>query len=434
MKTDSPNIVIVGGGAGGLELATALGRKLGKKKQANIILVDKNLTHLWKPLLHEVAAGTIDSSEDELNYMVHAHKNYFRYQLGEMFGLNRKAQTIELKIHGSKKTDTLIEKIHYDILIIAVGSVSNNYSIPGCDEFCYYLDTRKEADFFQREFIRELMRIQYFSAEEKIRELDTAIVGGGATGVELAAELRYSLETAARYGLEKFEKQKQIKFTIIEAADRILSALPKRISDATKKELDKLNIETITGERVIKITEEGIYTANDHFIPAKIKIWAAGIKAPNFLTNLDGLEINRNNQLKVKQTLQTTVDDKIFALGDCSACLKDDGKTYIPARAQAAHQQANLLSKSIPNILKNKSLLTYHYKDYGSLISLSRHDAVGQLMGRATQVMIEGKLARLVYLSLYKMHQVKLFGWWRVLLISFAKALTRGLKPKLKLH
>lgn len=434
MKTDRPKIVIVGGGAGGLELATTLGHRLGKKKKADIILVDKNLTHLWKPLLHEVAAGTIDSNEDEINYMIHAHKHYFRYQLGEMFGLDRKKQNIEIKISGDKNSDTLFEKIHYDILVIAVGSVSNNYAIPGTDKFCFYLDTRQEADFFQREFIRELMRIQYFSSEDKMNELDTAIVGGGATGVELAAELRYSLGAAARYGLEKFSKQKKIKFTIIEASDRILSALPKRISDVTKKELDKLDIDTVTGEKVIKITDEGIHTASNHFIPARIKVWAAGIKAPQFLANLDGLETNRINQLKVKKTLQTTVDDKIFAMGDCSACLREDGKSYVPARAQAAHQQASLLARSIKKILINKSPQNYHYKDYGSLISLSRHDTVGQLMGRVGRVMIEGKLARLVYLSLYKMHQVKLFGWWRVILMTIARGLTRGIKPKLKLH
>lgn len=420
-----PEIIIVGGGAGGIELATMLGHSLGKSRKANITLVDRSLTHVWKPLLHEVAAGTLDTNENEVNYITHAHMHYFQFQAGKLIALNRGKQTISIKFQPNHLEESSTEQtLHYDILVIAIGSISNNYDIPGTNDYCYYLDSCEEAKNFQQYFLNQIIGK---------RKLDTVIVGGGATGVELSAELHYALKQAAEYGL-KHLGEGHAKITIIEAADRILSALPKRITDLTMKELKRRHIDVITDERVTKVTEDGVYTATGKFIPAALKIWAAGIRGPKILTQLDGLETNANRQLLVKPTLQTTLDDKIFAFGDCAACPMADGK-FVPARAQAAHQQASLLAKSINHILKGKAPLSYTYRDYGSLISLSRKGTIGNLMGRTLKnVLIEGLLARLFYISLYKLHQNKLHGWWRVFIISFAKLLTHRVKPKLKLH
>ncbi len=149
-------------------------------------------------------------------------------------------------------------------------------------------------------------------------------------------------------------------------------------------------------------------------IAADLKIWAAGIKAPEFLTKLNGLESNRINQLIVKPTLQVNGDNNIYALGDCASCTLTDkkGETItIPPRAQAAHQQAALLTKSLVGIIDGQDPLEFNYKDYGSLISLSRFSAVGNLMGALTgSMMVEGTLAKLFYISLYRMHQMTLFG------------------------
>ncbi len=250
----------------------------------------------------------------------------------------------------------------------------------------------------------------------------------------MSAELHYAIQQAAEYGLKHLDGEDEIKITIIEAADRILPALPERISNLTMLELKRRHIEVATGERVTKVTEEGVYTASGKFIPAALKIWAAGIRGPKILAELDGLETNASRQLLVKPTLQTTLDDKIFVFGDSAACPMPNGK-MVPARAQAAHQQASLLVKSIINVMAGKAPLEYKYRDYGSLISLSRKGTIGNLMGKMLKnVLIEGFLARLFYISLYKMHQNKLHGWWRVLIINFAKLVTHRVKPKLKLH
>ena len=432
---EKPNIVIVGGGAGGLELATALGHKLGKPNKATITLIDKNLTHIWKPLLHQAAVGALDSSEDELNYITHAHCHYYKFQWGELSGLDRKQKLIELllpRIHNNVERKNIY--LPYDILIIAVGSVSNSYGITGVKEYCYYLDDHKQAEQFRHDFINKLILRQHNVDEGQTTTLNVTIIGGGATGVELAAELHYLINKAIYYGLGKADTLKQNQITIIEGADRILSALPERISTATLEELKKLDIKIITNERVKEVTKSEVITAGGLRIPTTVTVWAAGIKAPDFLKGLDDLETNRLNQLIVKHTLQTTRDTDIFAFGDCAACLQRNGKTLVPARAQAAHQQAATLAKSIGNILKGRAPIQYHYRDYGSLISISRYQAIGQLMGRIARVMIEGKIAQLVYLSLYKMHQIKCHGWWRVTLFSLSRLLIRRVKPKLKLH
>lgn len=430
-------IVIIGGGAGGLELATQLGHSLGKKNQANIILVDISPTHIWKPLLHEVAAGVLDANRDELSYLAHARNNYYQFEWGRFTNLNRAERYIFLdSVYDENKNEIIPKrKIDYDVLIIAVGSVTADFNVPGVEKYCLFLDSRIEADRFQQQLLANLFRTHYFQIEpEDKKPLSIAIVGGGATGVELAAELRHTLKQASIYGLSNFDFKKDIEITIIEAADRILSALPKRISTATQKILDKLGIRTLTAERVVEVSADGLKTASGKFIPAMLKVWAAGIKAPAFLKELDGLAVNRLGQLEVKSTLQTTWDEHIFVLGDCASCMDQNTGKPLPPRAQVAHQQASFLVKAIKKYLVGKKLPNFVYHDYGSLVSLSKYDAVGNLMGRLTSVMIEGKIARFVYVSLYKMHQLKLYGFWRATLLGIANILTGRVKPKLKLH
>jgi NADH dehydrogenase len=422
-------IVIVGGGAGGLELATQLGHSLGKRHRAQIILVDSGLTHLWKPLWHEVAAGTLMTNENEVNYIVHAYHHHFEFQHGSLLKLDRKEKQIVLARIENQGQLILPERtIAYDTLILAIGSISHDFGVPGANKYCYNLDSYQDCQHFQQQFLHQLMRLQ----EQQQDELSIAVIGGGATGVELAAELQFACEQGLQY--KHKTNPTNISISIIEAAPRLLAGLPEKISLATQQELTRRNIQVLVGEQVNEITAEAIQTKSNKKISALLKVWAAGIKASPLLTTLD-LETNQRNQLLVKQTLQTTLDENIFAFGDCAACPQLNSDKLVPPRAQAAHQQANLLAKSIARRLRGKSLLVYHYKDYGSLITLSRHNTFGSLMGKVLgNVMLEGKLARLAYLSLYRKHQAVLFGWWKVALLSLAQFLTKPLRPRLKLH
>lgn len=436
-KVDLPRIVIVGGGAGGIELATKLGDRLGKRRRAEVILVDYSMTHLWKPLLHEVAAGTLDSHEDELSYLAQARAHGFRFRLGRMVGLDRARRLVELAPILNHDGDMIVpgSMVPYDLLVIAVGSVSNDFGIPGVKEYCAFLDNRDQADRFQQKLMRSYLQAN--SQREPLREgqLTVAIVGGGATGVELAAELYNTARQLAAYGFDRIEPERDAKLVLIEAGERILGSLPERLSKAAEQRLRELSVTIHTNEFVTSVTEAGIHTKSGLFVPAELKVWTAGIKAPDFLRNLDGLETNRLNQLVVHQNLQTTRDPRIYAFGDCAHCPQPGTDQPVPPRAQAAHQQAALLAKSLPRVLDGKAPLDYVYRDYGSLISLSRYTTVGNLMGNLTgDVMIEGRIARLIYNWLYKSHRIAVRGLVPVMLETVADWIARPAKPRLKLH
>ncbi|MFG0381356.1 NAD(P)/FAD-dependent oxidoreductase [Pseudomonas sp. zbq_18] len=431
----SHRIVIVGGGAGGLELATRLGRSLGKRKQASIVLVDANLTHIWKPLLHEVAAGSLNSSEDELNYVAQGKWNHFEFQLGRMSGLDRARKTIKLAATLDEDGHELLPErvLSYDSLVIAVGSTTNDFGTPGAAEHCIFLDTREQAERFHRQMLSHYLRAHASNSDDG--RISVAIVGAGATGVELAAELHHAAHELAAYGLDRIQPQ-NMRITLIEAGPRVLPALPERISGPVHKTLEKLGVTVLTGTAVSQVTHEALLTAQGMEVPASLKVWAAGIRAPAFLKDLDGLESNRINQLLVRPTLQTTLDDNIFAFGDCAACpLGDGSERNVPPRAQAAHQQASLLAKSLKRRLENQPLDAFAYRDYGSLISLSRFSAVGNLMGNLMgSVKLEGWLARMFYISLYRMHQMALYGVLRTSLLMLGDRIGRSTEPRLKLH
>lgn len=437
MSNPVPKIVVVGGGAGGLELVTKLGKKLGKKKKAQITLVDSTHTHIWKPLLHEVAAGTLDSHQDEIEYLGQAMCSGFRFRLGRMDGLDRSKKQITVAPTHNPEGEEVIPRrtFDYDYLIISVGSVSHDFGIKGVNEHCLFLDTTKQAETFQKKLLDAYLRAHTQGRPIDEGQLNIAVVGAGATGVELCAQLHEVSHLLTTYGLDEI-KPTDVKLTLIEAADRILPGLPENISAAAHRELIDLNVEILNGERVIEINANQIMTESGRTLTAPIKVWAAGIKAPDFLKDIDGLETNWMNQLVVRQTLQTSLDDDIYAIGDCCACKWQGMDANVPPRAQAAHQMASLVYKSMAYRLKGKDLPEYSYHDYGSLVSLGRYGTVGNLMGNLSRgsMKIEGLMARVMYLSLYKMHQMALFGPFRVVMLSLSNLFRRSVHPKIKLH
>ena len=426
------NVVIVGGGAAGLELATRLGRKLGKNKLAEITLIDATTTHIWKPLLHEVAAGTLDESE-QVEYLGQAHRSHFRFRLGKMEGLNRQKKEIYVSSTFNDRGEELIpgRTFNYDTLVMSVGSVSNTFNITGVADHCLFLDTTTQAFGFQKRLFESYLKKYIGKDSATVKPLSIAIVGAGATGVELSAQLHEVTNVLAIYGLNE---PSNVKLTIIEAATQLLPALPDKLALATQQQLVKLGVDLKLGRRVTEVTQVGITTHDGEFIEADIKVWAAGIKAPDWLKNLDGLETNHINQLVVDSTL-TTSDENIFAMGDCAACVWQGHKGNVPPRAQAAHQQAETLYKSIINRLSGGDPVTFSYYDYGSLVSLGKYTTVGNLMGNLMgTVSIGGFIAKIVYLSLYKMHQIAIHGYFRTAMLTLSNAFRRSAYVKIKMH
>ncbi len=425
-------IVIIGGGAGGLELATKLGRYY-KKRQQRVVLVDQNRTHIWKPLLHEVAAGALDSEIDGVDYLAIAHKNGFTFQLGTMIDLNRESKTVYLAPLIDDAQQLVLEKreLNYSKLIFALGSITNDFGTEGAAQNCIFLDSPKSAQNFHTLLLNEFLKLQDDTSKDT---LEISIVGAGATGVELSAELYKTTELLKTYGYTHLHNNR-LKVRIIESGPRLLPALPERIANSTQIELEKLGVEIILNTFVTKVEATGLYTKDGNFIKSNISVWAAGIKAPEFLQGLSGLETNKINQLVVNQDLITTLDDSIYAIGDCAHCIMPDG-SKVPPRAQSAHQMASNVFTNIKNAEQGKELKPYLYVDYGSLVSLSTYSTIGSLMGNMTKgsMFIEGRLARIVYISLYRMHQMVIFGKAKTLLIMLVNKLNKRLRPNLKLH
>jgi NADH dehydrogenase len=375
----------------------------------------------------------------ESGYFAQSHWHHFRYRAGEMVGLDRTQRTVTVAPYVDEDGEqvTPLRQFTYDTLIMAVGSLTNDFGTPGAKAHAISLETPAQAERFHRRLVNAYSRVQTQAGPRRPEQLQVVIIGAGATGVELAAELHNTTRTLVSFGLDRIDPEKDMRLILIEAADRILPALPSRLSDAASRLLKKLNVDVRTSARVAEVLPQGVRLASGEIIAAELVVWAAGVKAPEFLKDLDGLETNRINQLAVLPTLQTTRDENIFAIGDCAACpwLGKEG-AQVPPRAQSAHQQATHMLKQIRRRLRHQPLKPWRYRDFGSLVSLGEYSVVGNLMGAISgpNLWIEGWFARMMYLSLYKMHEYALHGFWKVALDTAARLITRRTQPRVKLH
>jgi len=434
-------IVIVGGGAGGLELATKLGDDSSSNK-TSITLVDKNRTHIWKPKLHEVAAGSMDLADQELDYIAQAHWHHFKFRLGELISIDREKKQIQIApvIDEAGELVTPMQTISYDTLIISIGSLTNDFGTQGVAQFAQRLESLADAKRFHLRLVNACLRAQAQVDPLAPHQLKVAIIGAGATGVELAAELHRTTRAIISFGMDRVDPEKDLKVILIEAAPKILPALSERISNAAQKLLVDLGVEVITNAKVEKIQPDKVLLSNGVEIPAELIVWAAGVKAPDFLKGIGGLETNHVNQLLVLPSLQTTLDQNIFAIGDCAACpwpQANNGKGgIVPPRAQAAHQQASHLYKQINRVINREPLKPYEYRDFGSLVSLGEYSSVGSMMGGLIggSLMVEGLFAKCMYISLYKLHQLALHGWVKVALDTLSRLIHRRTHSIVKLH
>lgn len=428
--------VIVGGGAGGLELACKLGRKLGPGK---VMLVDSRLYHIWKPSLHEVAAGSLDIHAEGLSYQMLAHDNHFTYVYGAFDGLDAASRTISVGPIETPAGETVLpaRTIAYESLVLAVGSTSNYFGVPGAAENTISLNGTEDAERFRLTLLKLLAKAATERTGQGVKQgVDIVIIGGGATGVELAAELREASGVYAAYGFGDLKPIRDVRITIIEGAPRILAPLPERVSGAAAGLLAERGVAVLTDTRVTEIGPDHVTVLKGDRYPADIVVWAAGIKAPDFLKNL-GLPTVKGGQLDVTGELVVKGFPDIYALGDCALCIAADGKP-VPPRAQAAHQQADYLLETLLRREHGKAPQgkPYEYRDYGSLVSFGQRDSVGSLMGslQGKNWFVEGFFARLMYTSLHLMHHQAIMGTLRTGVLALARFLIKRSTPMVKLH
>ncbi|EKF74724.1 NADH dehydrogenase [Alcanivorax hongdengensis A-11-3] len=427
-----PKILIVGGGAGGLPLATQLGRKLGKRGKADVTLVDASSIHVWKPRFHEVATGAIDADLDAVDYRAHARLNHYRFEPGTMTAVDVENRTITLAPLTDDYGVTVLpeRQLHYDYLVLATGSQSNDFGTPGVRDNCLFMDSRAQAERFRERFMNACLHANYEN-----KPVSVAIVGGGATGVELAAEIHHAVTMLKYYGHEHLNRR-DLRVDIIEAAPRILPVLSERVSQTATKRLEALGVKVRTGVMVSEATEQAFITKDGDQIAADLMVWAAGVKCPEWLGEIDGLSSNRINQIEVQPTLQAKGQDNVFIIGDAAFLIPDGAERPIPPRAQSAQQMAHHTARSLQLLVAGKEPKPFIYKDHGSLVSLSNYSSVGMLMGnlKGGNFFVEGWLARMMYISLYRMHQAALYGWPRTVMLLIAGRFNKLVRPRLKLH
>lgn len=394
-------IVIVGGGVAGVLLATRLGRCDG----AAVTLVDRSLSHVWKPMLHTFAAGTARPDRQKVDFLAQAKASGFGFRPGTLEGVDRAARAILLRPLGEDDPEPM--RLGYDRLVLAIGSRANDFGTPGVVEHCLTIDDLDGAEGFHAR-----LREHVLAALREETGLDVAIVGGGATGVELAAELKHAVDLLAGYGSPSLPRR--FRLALIESGPRILAAFPDHIAQAATRTLADLGVDVRTNTLVTGADATGYDLKDGGRIAAGLKVWAAGVKAPDVLARIEGLERSRTGQLVVEPTLLTTRDPAILAVGDCGSLADPQTGRPVPATAQAAVQQVDHLARHAAAWLGGGAPPPFRYRDKGALVSLADYNGWGTL-GRYTfgGGRLKGLFARLAHDLLYRRHQLGLFGPWR---------------------
>ena len=409
---------------------------MGKNKErANdeIILVDKGPTHIWKPLFHQVAAGTLNSYQDEMSYLYLGRRNGFRFELGPLKGVNPDRDRVRLgAIHDQTGEVALPERvIQYDQLVLALGSEANDFGVPGVKEHAYFLDSREQAEHVHRALLYELARASVMQRDQRF---DIVIVGAGATGVELSAELSYALDVVRDYGAGVDRERTGI--TLVEQAPRVLPPLPEDLAGSVQESLiNRLGVNVECNAGVSEVKPNGVTLNDGRELGARMVIWTAGVRGPSVLAESSGVETDKRGHVVVDRHLRSTGDPRIHAIGDCAAVPMGEDGGMVPPRAQAAHQESAYLAE---RIMKGKTQTDgepFIYRDYGSLVSLANYTAYGKLFsGGKRSLSIDGWLAKAAYKSLYRSHQKTLLGMPAMMMGMLVDRLRKTMEPQLKMH
>ena len=426
---EAPHIVVVGGGVAGLILATRLGHLLGRRGLARVSLIDRSWIHVWKPMLHTFAAGTWNIYEQQVQYVAHARTHHFEYVPGQLDAIGRTNRRIRLApVQVAGEVVAGARELEYDVLVLAFGSRANDFGTPGVVEHCHFIDSHDQADAFNARLRAHVVR-----SFAQGGNIDIAIVGGGATGVELAAELSRMVELAAGYG--EADIRRRLRLTLLESAPRILNAFPEAVSASAASQLRALGVDVRTGVRVVAADAEGFLLDGGERMPAALKVWAAGIRASGSFDE-SGLELNRAGQVVVGPNLLAKGEQNIFALGDCASLMPEGAGRPLPSTAQVANQQALHLIRHLPAWLrKGKPVPPFSFRDLGALVALSDYNAFGTLgrFGFFKGGFIKGRFAQLSHAVLYRRHQLSLHGPSRAALLWLAERINALVQPNIRI-
>jgi len=369
-----PKVVILGGGFGGLAAARAL------YKTAEVTVVDRHNYQTFLPLLYQVSTAGL--AADHVAYPIRGalRKTSVKFRMGSPLSIDHKNK--EVKLDSS-------EVLQFDHLIVALGSTTADFGIPGVNEFTLGMKSVHEALTIRAEIMRRFEDLCRFEDETR---LAITVIGGGPTGVEMAG----AIAELIRGPLKSDQKQAaaQIDITIIEAGERLLPTFSPTLSKRTKKDLEKLGVKVLVGSPVAGVEHRKITLRDKQVLPSEITIWAAGVKGSDAMAQLS-LPVS-GNRVVVEPTMQVKNYPNIWALGDIAGALGKDGSP-LPMVAPVAIQQGKFIAKQIARLSSSKELKEFKYLDKGSMATIGRNKAVVEVKG----IKLSGPIAWLIWVALH---------------------------------
>jgi NADH dehydrogenase len=371
---NKPKVVILGGGFGGLAAARAL------YKSAEVTVVDRHNFQTFLPLLYQVSTAGL--AADHVAYPIRGalRKTDIKFRMGSPISVDHKNN--EVKLDSS-------EVLKFDHLIVALGSVSADFGIPGVNEHALGMKTVHEALTIRAEIMRRFEDLCRFEDDTK---LSISVIGGGPTGVEMAGAIAELIRGPLKS--DQANAAAHIQVSLIEAGPRLLPPFAPSLSARTKKDLEKLGVKVLLNAAVKAIEHRKIILKDDSVLNSEITIWAAGVKGSDAMAQLN-LPTN-GNRVAVEPTMQVKNYPNVWALGDIAGAVGKDGRP-LPMVAPVAIQQGKFIAKQIARLMAKKPLTDFKYLDKGSMATIGRNKAIVQVKG----IKIAGPIAWLIWLWLH---------------------------------
>jgi len=369
-----PKVVILGGGFGGLAAARAL------YKDADVTVVDRHNYQTFLPLLYQVSTAGL--AADHVAYPIRGalRKTSVKFRMASPINIDHRNK--EVKLDSS-------EILKFDHLIVALGSVSADFGIPGVKEFSLGMKSVSEALTIRAEIMRRFEDLCRFEDDTKF---SVTVIGGGPTGVEMAGAIAELIRGPLKS--DQAQVAKNINVTLIEAGPRLLPPFAPSLSARTKKDLEKLGVKVLLNTAVKELAHRKILLKDGTTLQSEVTIWAAGVKGADAMKDLNlPIEANR---VAVEPTMQVKNYPNLWALGDIAGAKGKDGSP-LPMVAPVAIQQGKFIAKQIKRISQNKKLEHFKYLDKGSMATIGRNKAVVQVRW----FKLAGPLAWLVWLWLH---------------------------------
>ncbi len=370
----APKVVILGAGFGGLTAARAL------DKDAQVLLIDQHNYQTFLPLLYQVSTAGL--AADHVAYPIRGalRKTNVQFRMGSPEAIDHQNSTITL-------SDGF--EIKYDHLVIALGSTTADFGVPGVTKYAMGMKTVSEALNIRS---KVMLAYEKMCASNDMQSFEIAVVGGGPTGVEMAGAFAELIRGPLKSDYAQVASR--FKVSIIEAGTRLLPTFAPSLAQKTKEDLEKLGVTVLTNTAIKEVKSDSLVTSEGSVIPAKLTVWAAGVKGVSVIEKL-GLPINRG-RLVVDQTLQVNGFKNIWAIGDVAG-VQDNSGNLLPMVAPVAMQQARFLAKQINLSKSTNELANFKYRDKGAMATIGRHKAIVEVKG----IKLSGPVAWLAWLWLH---------------------------------